>query len=80
MDKDEKEAPKSFVIIEFEDVGSAMFRMSATGVTATQLLLAGDYMQLKAKDQILAQEHASKEQQEHEKIQVPEGKIVTSRR
>ena len=76
----EQEEPKSFIIVEFDDVGSAVFKMNAHGVTPMQLLLIGDYLQLKAKDQILAQEHAIREQQEQEKIKVPDSKIAISRR
>ena len=77
----EKEQPNSFVIVEFDDVGSARFKMNAQGVTPMQLLLLGDYIQLTAKNQILAQEQEIRNQQERmTKIEVPEGKIVTSRR
>ena len=79
--ENEKEQSKSFVIVEFDGIGSAQFKMNAQGVTPMQLLLLGDYIQLTAKNQILAQEQQVRNQQERmTKIEVPEGKIVTSRR
>ena len=76
----EQEEPRSFITIEFTAPGSAMFRILPENVSPLQMLLAGEYLKLTAKSQIMIQEQEFRTQQEQMKIQVPAGKIVTERR
>ena len=78
--ENEKKQPKSFVLVEFDGLGSAQFGITSSNITPMQLMLVGDYLLMIAKSQILAHEQEVREQQEHNKIQVAEGKVVTSRR
>ena len=81
MTENEKEQVRSFVAIEFVAPGSASFRIIPENVTPLQLLMVGEYLSLTARNQITTQEQEIRNQQEQmQKIEVPKGKIVTSRR
>jgi len=79
-DEKEQAPPRCFIAIEFNEPGSALFKIIPENVSPLQLLMVGEYLKLTAKNQILIQEQEMRAQQEAMKIQVPPGKIVTERR
>ena len=79
--ENEQEQPRSFIAIEFTAPGSALFKIIPENVSPLQLLMVGEYLKLTAENQIVRQEQEIRNQQERmQKIEIPEGKIVTSRR
>ena len=79
--ENEQEQPRSFIAIEFTAPGSALFKIIPENVSPLQLLMVGEYLKLTAENQIVRQEQEIRNQQEQmQKIEIPEGKIVTSRR
>jgi len=75
----EEEKKRSFIMVEFTDIGSALFNLVMDNVTPLQILTAVQYLEIKAKNEIIMQENARLEQQKEMQIAVPKGNIITER-
>lgn len=75
----EEEKKRSFIMVEFTDIGSALFNLVMDNVTPLQILTAVQYLEIRAKNEIIMQENARLEQQKEMQIAVPKGNIITER-
>lgn len=71
----ETTAEDSFILVKFDPNGSANFGLGVNKVTANQMLLAAEYLAIKAKTAMINQEAAILEEQQRNRIIVPEGKL-----
>ena len=76
---EEEETKRSFILVEFTDIGSAMFNIKMDNVTPLQVLTAIQYLEIRAKNELIMQENARLEQQKEMQIAVPKGNIITER-
>jgi hypothetical protein len=75
------EKPKSFIIVQFADVGSAnMVNAQFEGVTPLQVLAFSEYLQLIGKQKLLTELQEREAQMAEQKLAVPENKIITAHR
>ena len=78
---DENETPKSFIFIEFVDVGSVnMNRIQYENVTPMQILALSEYFQLVGKTKLVQEMAVREEQMQQQRLSVPENKIVIAKR
>jgi hypothetical protein len=71
-----QEKPKSFIVVQFADVGSTIMSVQYEGVTPMQLLALSDYFQLVGKNKLLVELNEREEQMTQQKLSVPENKII----
>lgn len=77
----EKELPKSFILVQFADIGSAnIVNAQFEGVTPLQVLALSEYLQLIGKQKLLVDMTEREAQMAEQKLSVPENKIITARR
>lgn len=67
----DQQEPNSFILIRFTDIGSAMFAMDTNGVTPMQMLMIGDYLSLRGRNELIKLENKRIEEQERNRIEVP---------
>lgn len=77
---DEQEKPKSFILVQFADIGSTVMSVQYEGVTPMQLLALSEYFQLIGKNKLLQELNEREAQMAEQKLAVPENKIITARR
>lgn len=73
---DETQQPQSFILVKFDATGSAMFTSNLVGVTPFQVMIAGDYLQLISKNQLVAYMNQQAEDREAQSISKPNPKIM----
>lgn len=66
-----EQKPKSFIIIEFEDVGSTNFHMQMDGITPLQMLAMASYLELKGKNALIQMENQRAEEEAQKSIARP---------
>lgn len=66
------EKPKSFLYIEFADIGSVMFRMNTEGITPLQLLAIASYLEVRGKNELIKQENEKIAREAEMKLLVPD--------
>jgi hypothetical protein len=71
-----QEKPKSFIVVQFADVGSTIMSVQYEGVTPMQLLALSDYFQLVGKNKLLVELNEREEQMTQQKLSVPENRII----
>jgi hypothetical protein len=71
-----QEKPKSFIVVQFADVGSTIMSVQYEGVTPMQLLALSEYFQLVGKNKLLVELNEREEQMTQQKLSVPENKII----
>jgi hypothetical protein len=68
---------KSYIYVEFEALGSAQFSMASERVTPLQMLGLASFLELQAKNMILAEQARQEHMQTQQpKIAVPNGAII----
>ena len=55
--------PKSYLVIQFADVGSVMFHLDMDGVTPLQMLAIASYLELRGKNALIQQENQRAEEE-----------------
>ena len=66
---DEKE--RSYILIEFEDIGSAAFNTKYENVVPGQILIASTFLDFEGKNQLAIQRAAQMQAEQMNKIAVP---------
>ena len=78
---DEKELPKSYILIQFAGIGSAnIVNAQFEGVTPLQVLALSEYFQLIGKQKLLTEMTEREAYMAEQKLAVPENKIITAHR
>lgn len=68
---DQNELPKSYVVVNFADVGSVIMHVDMNGITPLQLLALAAYFELKGKDALIRQENQRAEEDAQKAIARP---------
>lgn len=68
--------PKSFILIKFIDTGSAIFTVNLVGVTPFQVMIAGNYLELVSKNQLVSLMNQQAEEREAIGLSKPNPKII----
>ena len=69
---EEEQTPKSYLIVQFSDVGSVLFTTKMDGITPLQLLALAGYLELKAKNELVQQENQRVQREADMKLLVPD--------
>lgn len=72
MSEEEKQAPKSYLLVQFADIGSVLFTTQIEGVTPLQLIAIASYLELKAKNELVQQENQRVQREQEMKLLVPD--------
>lgn len=76
MSEEEKQQPKSYVLIQFADVANVTFTVQLNGVTPYQLLAIAGYFEVMAKNQIIQAENERHQKEQQQALVSPPNKIV----
>jgi hypothetical protein len=68
--------PQSFILIKFDETGSAIFNVNLVGVTPFQVMLAGNYLELISKNQVVGMLNQQLEEREAQGLSKPTPKIM----
>lgn len=68
----DEETPKSYLIVQFADIGSVLFTTKMDGITPLQLLALAGYLELKAKNELVQQENQRVQREADMKLLVPD--------
>lgn len=71
----QEEKTRSFIHVEFEDVGSAKFNFSVKDVTASQIAAIASYLEVYSQSFFSAQIAQSLQQKQEQQLSVPKPKI-----
>jgi len=71
-----KEQPRSYVFIEFEQTGSVVLRANFENVTPLQIIAAAEYISIKAKNELIAQENARMMREAEQSVARPKPGIL----
>jgi len=66
----------SYVLCRFADVGSVILEVKFENVTSLQVLALAQYLELKGKNQLIADENARLEREREMNIAVPKQEIL----
>lgn len=67
---------QSFIIVKFNDVGSAIFTTNLVGVTPYQVLVAASHLEIMAKNQLVQMMNQQAEEREAQGLSKPNPKII----
>lgn len=73
---DETQQSQSFILVKFNETGSAIFTVNLVGVTPFQVMVAADYLQLISKNQLVAYINQQEEEKEARSLSKPNSKII----
>jgi hypothetical protein len=81
MDENQNEEKvKSYILIQFSGVGSAILGTKVENITPEQMMLAADILGVLGKNAFIQKENAEQERREQQKLAIPNPGILTSRR
>lgn len=66
----------SFILVKFEGVGSVVLQAAFENVTPLQILAASQYIELKAKNELIVQENARMQREAEQNIARPQQGIL----
>lgn len=70
MSEQNEEKPKSYILIQFAEPGSAIFRVEFAGVIPAQVLAATEYLEMRGRNAMIQQENERIQQEEQQKVAV----------
>lgn len=73
------EPQKSYVMVQFAEIGSVIFKVNIEGVTPLQLIAIAEYLSLKGKNDLVRQENERVEHEQQMKLLVPDKSIQVGR-
>jgi len=79
VEDNKTEEKRSFVLVEFTELGSVFFNIVLDNVTPLQVLAMSQYLEVRAKNELIMQENARLDQQKEMQIAVPKSSIITER-
>jgi hypothetical protein len=69
----EEEKQKSFVFVQFAEVGSVVLNVQFENVTPLQVIALAEYLGVKGKNQLVLEENARAEREREMSLAVPSG-------
>lgn len=69
---------QSFILVKFNETGSAIFVVNMVGVTPFQVMLAADYLDLISKNQVVGMLNQQLEEREAQGLSKPTPKIMVA--
>jgi len=70
---------KSYILVQFEAVGSAIFMIKFENVTPEQAVLAASILELQAKNEYIAKENTIRERQAQQQLSIPKQGIIVAK-
>jgi hypothetical protein len=73
------EKPESFILIQFAGLNSTVFGMKAVNVSAMQILMLSNYLEVDARRKLIQEMDAREAEERERNLAVPENKIIRAR-